>query len=79
MLAYVFVVPANPHGLPMSLEGVPTSTLIFVWGLTGLTISAFYSFVLAKCLTVVLRDKARGPRHPIHPHPRPKPNHLIRD
>jgi len=57
VLAYVFVVPANPHSLPIGTQGIPTSTQIFVWGLVALTLSAFYSFVLAKCLTIILRER----------------------
>ena len=57
VLAYVFVVPANPHNLPIGRDAVPTSSQIFVWGLSSLTFSAFYSFVLAKSLSVILRER----------------------
>mmetsp|Transcript_2394 Transcript_2394/g.6699 ORF Transcript_2394/g.6699 Transcript_2394/m.6699 type:complete len:354 (-) Transcript_2394:577-1638(-) len=58
VLAYVFVVPANPHSLPIpNGVGVPTSTVVFVIGLVCLTASSFYSFILAKTLTIILRER----------------------
>jgi len=55
VLAYVFVVPPRPHGIPLK-GNFPTSTALFVVGLCNLILSTFWSFVLAQFSQIWLRD-----------------------
>ena len=71
VLAYVFVVPARPHDLP--IRGTPTSTNIFIYGLVNLCVCAFYSFVLAKVLAFCFRESGGGCAAAFVDHPDAKP------
>lgn len=55
VLAYVFVVPPRPHDLPLA-GTMPTSTLLFLLGLTNLIVCTFWSFLLVQVLQVWVRD-----------------------
>lgn len=55
LLAYVFVVPPRPRDLPL-LDVIPSSTTLFILGLTNLIVCTLWSYTIAQTVQSIMRN-----------------------